>query len=61
MSDNISWPELVIAIDFGMTCMIYLISSGAFSHLLRRYRRRILQHRDWRGKRSLAAKMAWKI
>ena len=61
MSDNASRPELVIAIDFGMTCMIYLIIFGAFSHLLHRYRRRVLQHRNWRRKCSLVAKMAWKI
>ena len=28
MSGNVSRPELVIAIDFGMTCMIHLIIFG---------------------------------
>lgn len=42
MSDNVPLPELVVAIDFGMTCII--ISSSSCGDLLtpRRYGRRIL-------------------
>jgi hypothetical protein len=62
MSDSSTRPELVIAIDFGMTCMTLSIILLMYFLVnpLHRYRRRILQRGNWRGDSAMASKMARK-